>query len=214
MELDEMKLAWQKVDRGLDRQHAMQLRLLRDRQMDRFRGGLRPLVWGQCLELLVGAAIAIWALALWVPQRDLVSPLVCGLLMQGFGIGMIISAGRVLEIVHSIDHAAPVATIQRQLAHLRWWRVKVAAPINAIAACFVWIPALVLSLAAHGIDIWNRNFAQWALLNSLVGLVAVALVVWLLRRLGWGSRLDAHAAGSSVQKAQAALDQLAHFERE
>ena len=214
MELDEMKQAWQVLERRLDRQHALQFRLFRDRQMDRFRGGLRPLVWGQSLQLLTGVAIAIWVGTFWVSHRAVAHLLVCGLLVQGLGLAMIIFAARVLVLVQQMDHAAPVATLQRQLADLRHWRVRVEAPINGIAGCFGWIPVLVMSLAAHGIDIWRVGLLHWALINSVVGLCALVLVVWLLRRAGFGARLEAHIAGRSVQRAQAALDDIGRFERE
>jgi hypothetical protein len=40
------------------------------------------------------------------------------------------------------------------------------------------------------------------------------MVIWLARRLGYGRKLQNHAAGSSVLAAKEALDEIARFERE
>jgi hypothetical protein len=54
----------------------------------------------------------------------------------------------------------------------------------------------------------------WAASSSLVGLIAVALVVWLMRRAGLAHKIADNSAGRSVQKAEAALEEIASFERE
>ena len=40
------------------------------------------------------------------------------------------------------------------------------------------------------------------------------MTIWLALRLGYGRRLENHAAGSSVLAAKNALDEIARFERE
>ena len=42
MELDELKQAWQTLDRHLARQHDLQWQILRDRKLDKVRDHLRP----------------------------------------------------------------------------------------------------------------------------------------------------------------------------
>lgn len=214
MELDEMKLAWRTLDHRLNQQQALSLQLLRDSRLDKLRRGLRPLVWGQSLQILIGLVFAVWAVTFWLRHLHVLHLLVCGLVMQGFGLLMIVSAARVLELIRRLNYAAPVTVIQHQLADLRAWRVRIEAPVNVGVGCFIWIPALVMSLATHGIDVWNAGMAWWAVSSALVGLGATALVVWLMRRFGFGHKLEAHAEGNSVQKAQAGLDEIARFERE
>lgn len=214
MTFDEMKGAWRALDQRLQQQHTLSLAVFRDSRLQKLRHGLRPLVWGQSLQMLLGIALATWAVCFWVPHRGTLHLLVCGLLVQGFGLLMIMSAGQVLALVRHINYAAPVAEIQRRLAELRNWRVRVEAPINAIVGCFIWVPVLVMNLAWYGVDIWSGGFALWAIASSLVGLGGVALVVWWMRHAGNGSRLERHAAGNSVIRAQSALDEIARFEQE
>lgn len=216
MQIDEMKSAWQALDRRLSQQHALNLEMFRDTRMGKLRSGLRPLVIGQAVQMLFGIALATWAVAFWVPHRGVLHLLVCGLLVQGFGLLMIMSSGEVLARIRKLDHGAPVAELQRRLAELRAWRVRVEAPVNALVGCFIWVPVLVMNLAWFGFDVWVRvpGFAFWAMASSVVGLGVVVLAVWLARHLGYGSKLDAHAAGSSVQKAETVLAEIARFEHE
>ena len=214
MELDEMKLAWQELGAKLEEQRTLNLQLIRNHGLDKLRRGLRPLVWGQSLQLLIGVALATWAVIFWLSHRQMLHLLVCGLLMQGFGLLMILSSARVLELVRRIDHGAPVTEIQHQLAELRKWRVSVEGPTDALVGSFIWIPAAVMTLATSGFDPWGPGFGQWAVLSGVASLGVVAMSLWLALRLGYGRKLRNHAARSSVLAAKQALDEIARFERE
>lgn len=214
MELDEMKLAWQTFDRRLEKQHALNRQLFNDSRLDRMQRGLRPLFWGQLLQLGIGVVLVMAAVAFWTPRVHVAHLLVCGLLVHAYGLLLIVFAARVLYLIQRIDHAAPVLVIQRQLAELRAWRVRVEGPTNALLGCFVWIPVLWMNLAWYGIDLWSPHFMLWAVASSLVGLVGVVLVLWLMRRMGMQRKIEDNAAGRSVQKAEAMLAEIARFERE
>lgn len=214
MELDEMKLAWQALGNQLERQQALNMQLFHDSRLDKLRRGLRPLVWGQVLQLAFGVMFAVVAAVFWVGHRHAVDLLVCGLLVHAYGLLLIVMAVRVLHLVSRIDYASPVLAIQRQVADLRAWRVRVESPINAVVGCFIWIPVLWMNLAWYGIDLWSPRFMSWAVSSALVGLGGCVLVVWLMRRAGMGRKLEDSAAGLSVQRAEAALAEIARFEQE
>ncbi|MFC5526543.1 hypothetical protein ACFPPA_12440 [Rhodanobacter ginsengisoli] len=209
-----MKLAWQALDRRLDKQYALNLQLFRDGRMDKLRRGLRPLVWGQAIQMLLGLLLVGVAVAFWATHWHVMHLLICGLLVLLYGVLLTAFAARNLYLIHRIDHAAPVLQIQRQLADLRAWRVRVEAPVNAILGCFVWIPVVWMNLAWYGIDLWSRTFFYWSISSSLVGVVIVVLVVWLMRRAGMARRIEDNAAGRSIQKATATLDEISRFEQE
>jgi hypothetical protein len=190
MELDEMKLAWQVLDRRFGKQHALNVQLFRDGRMDKLRRGLRPLVWGQIFQLAIGVVLAGAAAAFWAPRVHVTDVLVCGLLVHAYGLMLIVFAVRVLYLIQRIDHAAPVL------------------------GCFVWIPVTWMLLAWHGVDPWSHHFVLWAVASSLAGLTGVALVLWLMRRMGMQRRIDDQAAGRSVQKAEAVLEAIARFEHD
>lgn len=211
MELDEMKLAWQMLDRRLEQQHALNLQIFRDGRLDKLRHGMRPLVWGQVIQMAFGILFAGVAVAFWTARLHVLHLLVCGLLVHVYGLLLIVFAARNLYLIQRIDYAAPVLAIQRRLADLRAWRVRVEAPVNAVLGCFVWIPVIWMNLAWYGIDLWSPTFIYWSLACALVGLALVMLVVWLMRRAGLARKIEDNAAGRSVQKAQAMLDELARF---
>ncbi len=217
MELDDFKQAWQGLDSRLERQETLQLGMFRDGKLDKARRGLRPLAWGQALQLAVGVIFAVWGGSFWVDHRQVPHLLICGLLVHLCGLLFILSAARNLYLVQRIDYAAPVLEIQRRLADLRGWRLRVEAPANAVIACFIWVPVLWMSLAEHGFDLWvydRAGFLIWSLSSSVVGLAMVVLAVWLMRRMGHARALEDSAVGHSVRKAEAALDEIARFEQE
>ncbi len=214
MELDDMKLAWAGLDQRLDKQYALNFQLLRDGKLDKARRGLRPLMWGQAIQLTIGVLITCWAGAFWATHWHVTHLLICGLLVHLYGILLIVFAARVLYLIQRMDYAAPVLVIQRQLADLRSWRVRVEAPVHGVLGCFVWIPVTWMSLAWYGIDLWSPGFMLWAIASSLVGLAAVVSVVWLMRRAGMARKIEDNAAGRSLQKAEAMLVDIARFEQE
>ena len=65
MELDDMKLAWQALDRRLARQQAIHLQLYRDGRLDQLRRRLRPLALGLALQIPLGVALMLWGIGFW-----------------------------------------------------------------------------------------------------------------------------------------------------
>lgn len=214
MELDEMKLAWQFLGARLEQQHALNLQLFRESRLDKLRRGLRPLLWGQSLQLVIGVALAICGGVLWTTHLQRIEVLACGLVAHAYGMLLIIFSARNLYLLDRVDYSAPVLDIQRRIAGLRAFRVRVEAPVNAVLGCFIWIPVLWASLAVYGIDLWSPGFIRWGVATGLVGLASIVVVVWAMRRMGHGGKIEDHSAGRSVLKAQAALDEIARFERE
>lgn len=217
MELDDFKQAWQGLDSRLERQESLQMEMLRDGRLEKVRRGLRPLTWGQGIQLAFGVVFAVWGGSFWVDHRQVLHLLICGLLVHACGLLFIIFAARNLYLIQRIDYAAPVLDIQRRLADLRFWRLRVEAPANAVIACFIWVPVLWMSLAEHGFDVWaydKAGFLRWALSSSVVGFVMVVLAVWLMRRLGHARALEDNAVGRSVRNAETALGEIARFEEE
>ncbi|MGH8216164.1 MAG: hypothetical protein ACREPZ_10785 [Rhodanobacteraceae bacterium] len=214
MELDEMKLAWQELDARVQRTHALNLLLLKDSGTVKARRRLRPLVFGQALQLAIGVALSVWGASLWASHLRQLDVLVCGLTVHAYGVLLIVFAARNLYLIQHIDYAAPVLDIQRRLAELRAFRVRVEAPVNLAICSFLWIPPMWVGLAAVGFDVPVRVFMYWAIGSSLTGLAALLLVVWTMRWMGYGRKVKDNSAGRSIVRAQAALDEIARFERE
>lgn len=220
MELDEMKQAWQAVDRQLERQHALNWRIWRDGQTERLRRGLRPLVWGQSALIVFGIAIALWGISFWSSHLGVWQAMACGIAMQVFGTLAFVFAARVLSLVRAVDYAAPVLEIQQRIARLRAWRVKVEAPVFAVLGSVIWIPAMLMlgqyAMDRAGVNLWGEmtGAVRWLLLCAAGSLAVVALAYALLRRFGRRRWLEDSFAGSAVRKAEKMLEDIARFERE
>ncbi|MGA0586231.1 hypothetical protein ACO2Q2_03720 [Dyella sp. KRB-257] len=221
MELDEMKLAWQALDRRLMQQQVFHLQLYRDSRMDHVRRRLRPLAWGLVLQLPLGIVLMLWGISFWSSHGDDVGSMISGIAMQVFGTLGVIFPARTLVMVWGIDYAAPVLEIQRRIADLRAWRVKVEAPVFAVLGSVIWIPALLM-LAQYagdraGVTVWGHvrpGFVVWLVLSTAVSLAVVGLAYVVLRRLGLLRWLANLAAGKAVQRAESELDAMIRFERE
>lgn len=216
MELDEMKLAWQQLNQRLDQQQALNLRLYREGRLDKLRHGLRPLVWGQSIQLAFGVLFMLIGTAYWTSHLDVLHRIVLGVMVQSFGIVMVAFAGRILYLVLAIDYTAPVLDIQRRLAQLRAWRVRIEAPVFALIGSFVWIPLLLMEIHWEiGVDVWARwpGFVGWLMICGWISLALALLVVLLARWTGRMRWITDNAAGKAVRKAEAVLDEIARFER-
>lgn len=220
MELDDMKLAWQAVEQRLDTQMAFSQRLWREHRLDKLRHGLRPLRWGQAAQIVFGFFMMLWGASFWATHLHVMHAFWCGVVVQAFGMAMIVLAIRLLLLAQAIDFAAPVLDIQRRLASMRVWRVKVEAPLMVLMGSFIWIPIILMLIQRDwdrlGYDYWDRlpGLVPWLALNGLVALVLVLLVYWLMKKAGRARWLENNFAGSAIRRAQAELDEIIRFERE
>jgi hypothetical protein len=221
MELDEMKLAWQALGRQLERQNALNLQLFRQGRADRLRRHLRPLAWGQSLQIALGIVLMLWGIGFWSTHRDVWQAMACGIAMQAFGTLALIFPARLLSMQQAIDYAAPVLEIQRRLARMRAWRVKVEAPVFAVLGSVIWIPAMLMLIQYDWDrmgrpDWWWRvpGLVTWLLLSGVVSLGLVGLAYAVLRWLGHRRWLEDNFAGSAIRRAEAALEEIARFEHE
>lgn len=216
-ELDDLKAAWQTLNRNLERQHALALHQFKESKLVRFRSGLRPLAAGQVIQLVGGLILTGFAAQFWVNHVGEYHLMIYGILFQGYGMMLAGFAVRDLILIHRIDYGAPVIAIQKEIASLRAWRVR-AGMWLAVAGCFIWLPLILLVPHFLGADrgTLSPQSAVWLILNILVCLALAGTAVHLFRR-GKGrlaKALRESAMGRSVNRAQALLEEIAQFERE
>jgi len=215
-ELDDLKAAWQTVNRNLERQNALALHQFKENKLARFRSGLRPLVVGQFLLLIIGVVITVVSAQFWVSHFGSPLLLTCGLLLHAWGIMFIAFAARDLVLIRRIDFAAPVIQIQKQLAELRAWHIR-AAIWHGFTGSVAWLPVMIILLHVLGA---NAGFPKPQKIVWLVATVAVCLLFnYGLMRLAQtsgkcGQALRRSWIGSAVNRAQTALDEIAQFEKE
>jgi hypothetical protein len=219
MELDDLKLAWQTLDRRLQQQNALNLHLFRSGRLDQARRGLRPLMWGQAVQMLIGAAGALWFAPFWVAHRHELPLLLAGLVMHAYCLGLIAFGAVMQAQIARIDYAAPVLAIQRQLLLLRRTFVH-GGMLIGLPWWFLYVPLLmVLAKVGSNADLFD-NAPAWVWVSLGVGMLGLALTAWFHRwanqpqRVALGRMLEDAAAGSSIRRAQAALDEVTRFEQD
>lgn len=217
-ELDDLKSTWETLNRNLERQHALALHQFREKKLNRFRAGFRPLVIGQIIQIICGALLALVAGNFWYDHLGVAHLMICGLTVHLYGIMLIVFAARDLFLIKQFDYAAPVLVLQKQIADLRDWHRR-AGLWFGISGCLVWIPLLLMIFHGLGADVWQRNpeVVGWFVVSALICLgVLYAIVAWS-RRPGkekFARNLEDSSAGRSVNRAQSVLEEIAQFERE
>ena len=215
MDLDELKTAWHTLDRRLERNNRLNLQLFRDGRLDRMRRGLRPLAWGQAIQMLVGAAGTLWFAPFWVAHRNEPPLLLAGLVMHLYCLGLIAFGAVMQARIACIDHAAPVLAIQRQLLRLRRTYV-----IGGLLVGLPWwfLSAPLLVVLTRGAVLADAPAAIW--IQLAIGAAGLLATAWFHRwanrprRAALGRRLEAGAAGGSIRRAQAALEEISRFEQD
>lgn len=214
MELDELRTAWQALGRQLDRHEALQLRLYRSDRVDAARRGLRPLVWGQALQMLFGLALLLLGLACWTRNPEIPALAATGLILHAFGLVNIVFAALTIGLATTIDFAAPVLAIQRRMARLL--RVY---GLNAKACGLPWWIMWVLVVVAVGglqgvpATSGTPGWIAWSLGIGVAGLVATGLYAWLRRPAAIDPTKPRCDGGDGIRRSQRILADLAEFER-
>jgi hypothetical protein len=214
MELDDMKQAWQALDQRLTRHDELNFELLKDRKLDHLRRGLRPLVWGQAISIVIGALGALYFAPFWITHRSELAPLFAGLTMHLYCLGLIAFGTVILAQVGRIDYAAPVLAIQHQLLTLRRTYV-----IGGLLIGLPWwfLSAPLLVVLTDGAIMTNAPSAIWIQLAiGAIGLLATwGFHRWTLqpKHARLARALADGSAGGSIRRAQALADELARFER-
>ena len=216
MELDELKAAWTTLGQRLDAQADLSLHVYKEGKLDRMRRGLRPLAWGQAIQIVIGVLISVWGANFWIDHRAVSHLLIAGLLVHAAGISMIVLGALMETRIASIDYSAPVLTIQRQLAQLRKVYVRGGLAIG-LPWWLLWIPFLMVLLGYAGVDLYvHAPSVIW--IGTAIGVMGL-LATWAFVRFAGNrpqlaERLARNVAGGSIYRAQAHLDEIARFEQE
>ena len=212
LELDDMKTAWQELDRRIEQHYALNLTIYRGGKLQDIRRALRPLRWGQQAQVVGGAALILPFARFWVAHLGALHLMLPGLMMHVFGLMLIASAARTAILIDRIDYSAPVLQIQQCLAELRLWRARVEQPVFAVVGCFIWIPLTLVVFAALGADIWvHAQGVVWSFIAS--GFACLGILYAIVRVKG-RSAVENNFVGRGIRTAQSELDEIARFERE
>jgi len=217
MELEEMKLAWQNLDRRLEEHLSRNKKALLQEKLEKAPTKLRPLVWGQGIQILTGSIMALMAAGFWSATSDIphlfyagISLHIYGLLLIAFGIAMQATMSRV-------DYAAPVIEIQKRLARVRGLYIQYGT-ILGLVWWLLWIPLTMVVFAwGFGFDIYANGpqimITSWWIIG-FTGLIAtLCFMAWASKRPDLSKKMEDGAAGKSLNNAIKFLDEIADFEK-
>ena len=213
MELVVLKQAWQTLDKRLQQQNALQFDAFRERKAGIIKASLRPLFWGQLVQMLFGIATVLAGVWLWKNFSSITTVLVSGIVVHLYGVATIIASGAVLGGISKIDRSLPVLELQQRLATLRRTYI-IGGAVVGLPWWLLWMvpPLVVVSLQAQqtGATVFSPTLLGWC----AVGVAGLVGTLWFHRwshkpgREALAKRLDDGAAGGSLRRAQAELDAL------
>ena len=213
MELDELKQAWQTLDRRLQQQHSLQFAELHERTAGKIRSRLRPLFWGQLLQMLFGIAAIVVGVAIWNTMWMLTPALIGGIVVHVYGIATTAVSGLVLQRIVRIDSSLPVLELQQRLAQLRKTYV-ISGAVAGLPWWLLWMVPPVIAASLQNAQHGTEGLPAWLWMSIAVGVLGLLATWgfhhWLHRpgREALATRMDISAAGASLRKAQAELDAL------
>ena len=216
MELDDLRQAWQALGRQLERHEATARGLYREQRLDAARRSLRPLLWGQALQLLLGVALVVLGVACWTRNLDMPALLAAGVLVHAFGLANAVLAALTIGLVATTDYGAPVLAIQKRMALLQRFHGLNAA-VCAMPWWVMWIP-VVVAFAGLGEVRPGAGTPAWIGISlgvGVAGLLGTWLYAWRRSRTPAGAAgVDRCDGGDGIRRGRRILDEIAEFERE
>lgn len=172
----------------------------------------------RAVELAVATAVA-FAAGL-VAHRHVDEGRYCAIacVVAGHAGGAALLSARLLWRWCALDHAGPVLVLQQAVERLRLAEAR-AVLWALLGGVVVWLPLpLVLVEALGGPPLLGQVDGAWLAANLAFGLAVLMAAVWWARGATGNSpfagRLADALAGRSLQRARAALQELAAFERD
>ncbi|MEO8702346.1 MAG: hypothetical protein ABI867_20040 [Kofleriaceae bacterium] len=205
-DLETLKRAWADLDGRVERlEHGN-----RRRRRVVFAG------MGDVLQLVIAIATIAAVAQFWVAHRTTPHLLIAGLALHVYGIAVACATTIQLLLLVRLYYTRPVLEVQRRLARMQRFRARTSLMLG-LPWWLLWVPAaMVLAQAFAGVDLYAGSPA-WVWSSLGIGVVGLAVCLWLARRLVPRSpfaRFLAGHSGRNVARAARELDALDEFGRE
>ncbi|MGH8192875.1 MAG: hypothetical protein ACREQ8_00545 [Woeseiaceae bacterium] len=218
MELDDLKTAWQEMERRLEKSENLNLQFFNERRLDKVKSALRWFGWAQAIELAVWFALVVIVAPFWIEHRETAHFLVSGLVLHAYGVAAICLGTVQLLMIGRIRFSRPVLVIQKHVAELRRMRSR-STLLLGLPWCFLWVPLLIVGAKwLWDIDVYSPG---WTPASLAFGLAVMLLAIGYARRQlhrpagpEWSQRILDHLAGCSLNRAQQQIDAVARFARD
>jgi len=185
---------------------AGRLLLLRRELMGRVEKSLRPLFWGQILQMLVGIGFIALGVYCWAPNKHIPHRLASGVVLHAYGTLMILAAGVICARIKRLDCSKAVHEIRDGLDGIRSAYLRFGAFLGLVW-WLLWIPLAV----AVGFDAVVYPPALW--LSTIIGVVGLVLSMIVYVRFLKSEKQSAERwrgtlAGESLRAAYLTLKEI------
>ncbi len=195
----------------LERQErAARVLLVRRELMSRVERALRPLFWGQIVQMFFGIILIGIGVQCWVRNMDVPHRVVSGALLHAYGVLMILAAGVVCGKIKGVDYSKPVDAVREQLDGIRLFYLRAGAFLG-LSWWLLWIPLCV----AVGLDVVAEPVSLAISVGiGLVGLLVSGGAYWkfIHSRNPTAQKWTKALAGESLRAASVALEEIAAAE--
>lgn len=216
MEPDDLKTAWQALGQRLERQEEIQWQLLRDRMLDKVRGSLRPLFWGQALQVILGLCVLLLGIACWKRNLDVPGLFATGIVLHVFGLATMVMAGITMGLIATVDYAAPVMRIQKKFALLRRFHA-INANVSGLPWWIMWVLVVVGVMGLGDVDP-SAGTPMWINASLAVGVIGwiatMGVMYWYNRRRAGDDQAADAGESPGIRRGRQLLDEIARFERD
>ncbi len=185
---------------------AGRLVLVRRELMGRVEKSLRPLFWGQILQMVAGIGFIALGVYGWAPNKHIPHRLVSGISLHVYGVLMILAAGVVCAQIKRLDFSKAVSAVRGKLDGIQKSYLRFGM-ILGFAWWLLWIPISVVV----GFDVVGLPPTLWISLGiGGVGLSLslVVLMVFLRSRHRSVETWSNVLAGTSLRDAYRALKEI------
>ena len=218
MNVDELKVVWQDMNTQLEKNQLQVWGLIREGRVSKVRCALRPLFWGQVIQMAIGVLVVWMAVEYWVGHRGVAYQLLSGVIVHAYGVAMIALGGIMVGRISRLVYSEPVTVLQKRIARLRSLYIQ-SGIVLGLSWWLFWIPFTMVVFGLLGTDIIAK--APLAIYGGfVVGLLGL-VATWLVHR--WShhpsrsrlaSLIDDSIAGASLTNVRKIMPELAQFERE
>ena len=216
MELDDLKGAWAELDRRIEGIESTVRADYRNRRFEKGRRTLQLVGAGQVGQVIIWSVIVAMVAPFWIEHRHVPHLKAAGLALHAYGILAIGTAVVLLFATTRLYYTSPIVECQKRLAELERLRIFCTV-VTLLPWWILWIAVLMVGVKALlGVDVYAQAPA-WIQANLAFGILAMAVSIWIARRLTrrpstprWVQGIIDDFAGRSLRRVK---EQLADVER-
>lgn len=220
MELEELKSAWEQMERRVDVAETTIREFRQERAVATSRRLLMHVTAGQTVQTALSVASIALVAPFWVEHRQTPHLLIAGLSLHLYFVGMICACAMQILLLGQIYHTESVVSCQQKTLKLQRLRVLSGLALG-LPWWILWVPTMMVGAQRFaGIDLYRASpgWMQLSLAAGLVGIVASILVARLLDanpfKAGTARSVVDALSGRSLTHALRKLEEINRFEQE